>query len=401
MSQYKYKAINAKGKIIYGRMHAANELELEHRISNQSQDLINCSEVKQSNIRFGRKSLTRNDLINMVFQLEQLTKSGVPLLDGLKDLRDSADIGYYRDVLASLVESIEGGKTFSEALREFDNDFDTVFVSLIAVGEESGELSKILKDMGDTLRWIDELISATVKILTYPAIVGFVVLCVTAFLMVYLVPLIIPFVKEMGGVIPTHTLVLIAVSDFFVNYWWVVFIMPVVAIVIIKQMAKRNKKIRYILDKIKLRIPLIGPITFKIKIARLSNYMALLYASGITVLRSLEICKLLMDNMVLEEAIDSVHDRINDGVSISDAFFQAELFPPLVVRMVKVGENTGNLDEALLNVSYFYNREVQEAIDKIEPAISPILTVVMGTLLGWIMMSVLGPVWDAVGSIGV
>ena len=166
MSQYKYKAINAKGKIIYGRMHAANELELEHRISNQSQDLINCSEVKQSNIRFGRKSLTRNDLINMVFQLEQLTKSGVPLLDGLKDLRDSADIGYYRDVLASLVESIEGGKTFSEALREFDNDFDTVFVSLIAVGEESGELSKILKDMGDTLRWIDELISATVKILT-------------------------------------------------------------------------------------------------------------------------------------------------------------------------------------------------------------------------------------------
>ena len=401
MSQYKYKAINAKGKIIYGRMHAANELELEHRISNQSQDLINCSEVKQSNIRFGRKSLTRNDLINMVFQLEQLTKSGVPLLDGLKDLRDSADIGYYRDVLASLVESIEGGKTFSEALREFDNDFDTVFVSLIAVGEESGELSKILKDMGDTLRWIDELISATVKILTYPAIVGFVVLCVTAFLMVYLVPLIIPFVKEMGGVIPTHTLVLIAVSDFFVNYWWVVFIMPVVAIVIIKQMAKRNTKIRYILDKIKLRIPLIGPITFKIKIARLSNYMALLYASGITVLRSLEICKLLMDNMVLEEAIDSVHDRINDGVSISDAFFQAELFPPLVVRMVKVGENTGNLDEALLNVSYFYNREVQEAIDKIEPAISPILTVVMGTLLGWIMMSVLGPVWDAVGSIGV
>ena len=401
MSQYKYKAINAKGKIIYGRMHAANELELEHRISNQSQDLINCSEVKQSNIRFGRKSLTRNDLINMVFQLEQLTKSGVPLLDGLKDLRDSADIGYYRDVLASLVESIEGGKTFSEALREFDNDFDTVFVSLIAVGEESGELSKILKDMGDTLRWIDELISARVKILTYPAIVGFVVLCVTAFLMVYLVPLIIPFVKEMGGVIPTHTLVLIAVSDFFVNYWWVVFIMPVVAIVIIKQMAKRNTKIRYILDKIKLRIPLIGPITFKIKIARLSNYMALLYASGITVLRSLEICKLLMDNMVLEEAIDSVHDRINDGVSISDAFFQAELFPPLVVRMVKVGENTGNLDEALLNVSYFYNREVQEAIDKIEPAISPILTVVMGTLLGWIMMSVLGPVWDAVGSIGV
>lgn len=400
MSQYKYKAVNAHGKMIQGRMHAANVLELEHRISNQSQDLINFSEIKPSSLHFSRRKLQRRDLINMVFQLEQLTKSGVPLLDGLKDLRDSAEIGYYRDVLASLVESIEGGKTFSESLMDFEGDFDTVFISLISVGEESGELSKILNDMGSTLRWVDELVSATVKILTYPAIVGFVVLCVTTFLMIYLVPQIIPFVKEMGGEVPGHTLALIAVSDFFVNYWWLVFCLPIVVTLIVKIMAKKNKKIKYALDKLKLNIPLIGPISFKIKVARLSNYMALLYSSGITVLRSIEICKMLMDNLILEEALEDVYTNINDGSSISEAFMQANLFPPLVVRMVKVGESTGNLDEALLNVSYFYNREVQEAIDKIEPAISPILTVVMGTLLGWIMLSVLGPVWDAVGNIG-
>ncbi len=400
MSQYKYKSINQRGKVIHGRMHAGNTLELEQRLSHLSQDLIKCSEIMPRTFRLGRAKLTRRDLINLVFQLEQLTKSGVPLLEGLKDLRDSAAAGYYRDVLASLVESIEGGMTFSESLKEFDNDFDTVFISLIAVGEESGELSRILKDMGETIRWADELISATVKILTYPAIVGAVVLGVTAFLMIYLVPQILPFVAEMGGEIPFHTVLLIAVSDFFVNYWWIVFGAPVVAVIASKQLAKRFAKVRYALDMLSLRFPLIGPITFKIKIARFSNYMALLYSSGITVLRSLDICKTLMDNVVLEQALEEVRESISDGTSISDSFYQAELFPPLVVRMVKIGENTGNLDEALLNVSYFYNREVQEAIDKIEPAISPILTVVMGSLLAWIMMSVLGPVWDAVGSIG-
>lgn len=399
MAQYKYKSVTQKGKIQRGSMHASNMLELEQRIHKFNQDLISFEEVTPSNFRLGKKKLTRKELINLVFQLEQLTKSGVPLLDGLRDLRDSAVPGYYRDVLAGLVEGIEGGKTFSESLEEFDNDFDTVFVSLISVGEESGELSHILNDMAVTMRWMDELLAATKKVLAYPAIVSTVVLAVTVFLMVYLVPQIIPFVEEMGGTVPFHTLMLIAVSDFFVAYWWAIIFFPFVIFFLTKMLAKRDQRIRYFIDNLVLKLPLIGPVSFKIKVARLSNYMGLLYASGVTVLRALEICKSLMGNLVIEKAIDEVHTNISEGVGISDAFMQAQLFPPLVIRMVKVGENTGNLDEALRNVSYFYNREIQETIDKIEPAISPILTVVMGVLLGWIMLSVLGPVWDAVGNI--
>ena len=400
MAQYKYKAIDKSGKIINGRLQASNLLEIEHRLTTLGQDLITCVELKPSNIRFGRRSLTRRELINMVFQLEQLTKSGVPLLEGLHDLRDSAPAGYYHDVLASLVESIEGGKTFSASLREYPNDFDTVFVSLIAVGEETGELPKILKDMGETLRWTDELIASTVKIIMYPAIVAVVVFAVAAFLMIYLVPKIIPFVKEMGGEIPFHTLALIAVSDFFVNYWWVILFAPMIAIYFVKSTAKKSPAFRFKLDGWKLRIPLFGTIAFKIKLARFASYMALLYASGITVLRALDICKSLVDNAVMAESIDRAAQYISEGASISESFSRLELFPPLVVRMLKVGENTGNLDEALMNVSYFYNREVQEAIDTIEPAISPVLTVIMGSLLAWIMMSVLGPVWDAVAKVG-
>ncbi len=400
MSEYIYKSINEKGKVFQGRMHANSVLELESRINHQKQDLISHKEIKTKGIQLGRKRLGRKDQINLVVQLEQLTKAGVPLLDSLMDLRDSAELGYFRDVLAGLVESIEAGKTFSQGLKQYENDYDHVFVSLIEIGEESGELDKVLRDMGESLRWIDELEAQTIKILIYPAIVGVVVLLVTTFLMIYLVPQIIPFILEMGGEVPLHTQALISVSEFFVNYWWAIFSLPIVLTAVIKKMTKLNPNFRFQLHRLILRIPIFGNITFKVKLARLANYMALLYSSGITVLRSIEICKSLMGNAVLEKAMDDVHTHISDGISISDSFRMTQIFPPLVVRMIGVGESTGNLDESLLNVSYFYNREVQDSIDKLEPAITPILTVILGGLLGWIMMSVLGPVWDAIGSIG-
>lgn len=400
MPQFKFKAMDATGKIRTGALHANNTLDVEHQLLVQQYDLISCEEAKERKFRFFDSKLQRKDLINMVFQLEQLTKSGVSLLEGLKDLRDSTPESYFKDVLAGLVESIEGGKTFSESLKKFPNDFDVVFISLVEVGEESGELPRILKDMGETLRWTDEIIAATVKIIMYPAIVAFVVFSVTAFLMIYLVPKIIPFVEEMGGDIPFHTVALIAFSDFFINYWWAIITVPIVATVLIKKAAKSRPSLRFKLDLLKLHLPIMGEISFKLKLARMTNYMALMYSSGITILRALEICKPLVDSVVISKAIDDVISQIAEGTSISESFTRVDMFPPLVVRMVRVGENTGNLDEALLNVSYFYNREVREAIDKIEPAISPILTVVMGTLLGWIMMSVLGPVWDAVSKVG-
>ncbi len=400
MAQYKFKAMDVNGRTRTGSLHATNVYDIEHQLTAQNYDLISCEKIESRNLRIFDRKLNRRDLINMVFQLEQLTKSGVSLLEGLRDLRDSTPDSYFKDVLAGIVESIEGGKTFSESLDNFTNDFDSVFRSLIEVGEESGELPTILRDMGTSLKWIDEIIAATVKIIMYPAIVGFVVLSVTTFLMIYLVPKIVPFVEEMGGEIPFHTIALIAVSDFFIAYWWLIFSAPVVLTIFIKRVAKTRPSLRYQLDFLKLKAPIVGNILFKLKLARLANYMALMYAAGITVLRALEISKALVDSEVLSKALEDVHQQISEGISISQSFEKAELFPPLVVRMVRVGESTGNLDDALNNVSYFYNREVKEAIDKIEPAISPILTVIMGTLLGWIMLSVLGPVWDAVSKIG-
>lgn len=395
MPEFSYRAVDNYGKLHTGVLQAKNEFDVEYRLENQGFDLINCKPFKRRQFRLVRGSIPRRELINMVFHLEQLVASGVPLLEGLTDLRDSVTDAYFRDVLAGIVEAIEGGNNFSNSLKLFPHDFDEVFVALIAVGEESGELPKVLKQMGDTMRTADELIANAKRVMTYPMIVGGIIFVVATFLLLYLVPKIIPFVSALGGEIPFHTRALIATSDFFSQYWWLIASVPLGLTFILRLAAKTRPELRYGIDRLKLKIPLFGAMALKIRLSRFATYMALLYGSGVTVLRSLEICEALVDNAHVERAMKEARQAISDGGGISDSFAGVQLFPPLVIRMLRVGETTGNLDDALLNVSYFYDREIQETIEAIEPAISPIMTVVMGTLLGWIMLSVLGPVWGA------
>ena len=397
---FKYKAVDSKGQMRSDIIDAENAFDLETRLAAMGLDLINCKPVSGvSSIKFSRSGITRQDVINFAFQMEQLTRAGVPILDGLADLRDSTTQMRFKDVIAAVVDEIQGGKNLSQALAMHSTVFDGVFISLVRVGEESGRLPDVLHDLAETLKWQDELISHTKKVMIYPALVGTVVLGVVVFLMIYLVPQLVPFIKEMGGDIPWYTVALIATSDFIVEYWYLVFSLPVVIVITIKTLANRDPKIRLLVDTYKLRVWLMGPLLLKIKLARFANYMAMMYASGITVLDSLRIGRELVDNTKLSQAIQEVTDKIADGSSISDSFKAVALFPPLVIRMIRIGESTGGLDVALRNISYFYNREVKEAIEKIEPAIGPAMTVILGGIMMWIMASVLLPIYDMISNL--
>jgi type IV pilus assembly protein PilC len=209
----------------------------------------------------------------------------------------------------------------------------------------------------------------------------------------------LPFIKNIGTEIPLHTQILIKVSDIFVKYWYLIFSAPVAIYFGLKIAAKKNHDVKYFLDGIKLKIWIFGPLMTKIKLARFANYFAMMYSSGITVLDSLKISENMVDNLVLEDSINRARISISEGVIISKSFEQVGVFPSMIVRMLKVGEDTGAMDDALLNVSYFYNREVKESIEKIEPTILPILTIILGGIMMWIMMAVLGPVYDAVSGV--
>jgi type IV pilus assembly protein PilC len=378
-----------------GRVEAVNLFDLEQRLSRMELDLVSGAPSSQVT-RFLGGRVSRNDLINFCFHLEQLATAGVPVLEGLVDLRESIENPRFREVVSGVVESIEGGKNLSAALAEFPEVFGKVFVSLIRSGEQTGKLSEVLKSLTETLKWEDELAAQTKRLMLYPAFVGSIVLVVTFFLMIYLVPQMTGFIRNMGQDIPLQTQILIAVSNFFVNYWWAVILAPFAAWGGLKLAILRNPAVEYALDHYKLRVPLIGPILRKIILSRFASSFAMMYASGITVLDAIRGCEELVGNKPIEQALKTAGQQIAEGKNLTAAFQDLGIFPPLVIRMLRIGENTGALDTSLLNVAYFYNREVRDSIGKVQAMIEPAMTVVLGLLLGWVMLSVLGPVYDSI-----
>jgi type IV pilus assembly protein PilC len=398
MPLYTYKAVNPDGRMIFGRIDALNVVDLEMRLRRMELDLVNGQPLSNRGI-FGSSGVPRRELIHFCFHLEQLARAGVPILEGLSDLRDSLEHPRFREVVASLIESIEGGQSLSQAMNGQGKVFNKVFVSLIRAGEATGRLAEVLRSLTESLKWEDELASQTKKIVMYPAFVGTIVLAATFFLMIYMVPQLKQFVKNMGQVLPLQTQVLFFISDLLVAYWYVVVLLPILLVVGLQALLHTNPQARLRFDGIKLKLPLVGDILRKIILSRFANTFALLYSSGIPILDSIRTTQDVVGNRVVRQGLQRVEQLIIEGQNVTAAFHSIGFFPPLVIRMLRVGESTGRLDEALLNVSYFYNRDVKESVEKVQQLIEPMLTVLLGSLLGWIMLSVLGPVYDVISKI--
>ena len=395
---FDYKAVSAEGRMIYGRLDAINAVDLEMRLKRMELDLVTATQLAPKTL-FGGRKIPRPELINFCFHLEQLSRAGVPLLEGLTDLRDSIEHPRFREVIAGLIESIEGGQTMSQGMSAHPDVFSQVFINLIRAGEGSGQLPEVLVSLTESLKWEDELASHTKKLLMYPAFVATIVLAATFFLMIYMVPQLKMFVKNMGQSLPVHTQVLFFISDLLVNYWYIFLSLPVIAVVILQLVLRSNPLARLRLDGIKLGLPVVGPILKKIILSRFANTFALLYAAGIPVLEAIRSTQDIVGNRVIQQALRQVEQAIREGRNIASAFHDVALFPPLIVRMLRVGETTGGLDKALRNISYFYNRDVKESVDRAQTLIEPMLTVVMGALLGWVMLSVIGPIYDVISKL--
>ena len=398
MALYSYKAIDSNGKSVKGMQDAANLIDLEMRLKRGGIDLISGKE-EESNASFGASKVKRVDLITFFFNLGQLSRAGVPLLECLGDLRDTMEEAKFREIIASMVESIESGKKLSQAMAENPNAFDKITVNLTKAGEDSGRLVEVFEHLTESLKWQDEMASQTKSMLLLPAFVGTVVLGITFFLMIYLVPQLVGFIKGMGGELPIQTRLLLATSDVFVNYWYVILLSPFVLFGTYKVALTANPKLQYHVDNLKLNIWPTGPILRKIILARFANTFAMMYSSDITILDCIANSRDLVNNQVISQSLQNVMKEIESGKNLTQSFQQTGIFPPLVVRMLKVGEATGQLDQALLNVSYFYDRDVKDSIKKVQVMIEPTMTIILGALLGWVMLSVLSPIYDIIGKV--
>ncbi|MCG8994778.1 type II secretion system F family protein [Laribacter hongkongensis] len=398
--QFSYRAARADGRIVRGVMVAANDLDLDQRLTRLGLVTLDARPQRAGLLDWlRRKTLPRQERIHFCFYLDQTLRAGVPLLEGLADLRDSASSPLFREILAMLVLDIEGGKRLSEALAEHPSVFDSVFVNLVATGETTGALPDVLARLADQLKWQDELIAQTRKILLYPAFVGTMLLLVIIFLMTYLVPQLVDFIRDIQKELPLQTRILLAVSDVFVHFGWLIALVPLTLVATYQALRRRSAAAAVLFDSWKLRLKPVGPVYQKVILARFAATFALMYSAGVPVLTALQVCEQGAGNLRVAQALADSRRRITEGQGITDSMAASELFPPLVLRMLKIGEQTGALDTALANVGYFYDRDVKESIDRLQALIEPMLTVALGLLLALVMSAVLGPIYDMISNL--
>ncbi|MBP7132244.1 MAG: type II secretion system F family protein [Aquabacterium sp.] len=397
MPRYRYRAINEGGNIVKGEITALHEADLRAQLTASGLSLIRFTTARSGGIRQG--SLPTRELINLLFHMQMLLRAGVPLMGALQDLRDGADNLELRQVAAGLIDRIQNGSTLADAMAADPGIFSEVMVHLVRSGEVTGQLSEVLGELVRSQKWQSELASQTKKLIMYPAFVTITITGVVVFLMVYLVPQLVGFIRNMGQEVPLQTRMLIWLSNAFVNYWWLILPTPIALIFGVAAAARANVQFRFKLHQATLSIPIVGPVIKKIILARMTDSFALMYRTGIPVIEALSYCVKITTNLPIQQALIRARERIANGNSISDAFAAESLFPSLVVRMLRVGESTGALDEALANVSYFFTRDIDESIERVQALIEPVLTVVLGLILGWIMLAVLGPIYDTISKI--
>lgn len=395
MSDFSYRAMNARGRIVRGQMDAANLADLELRLHRLGLDLVNGTPVRTLNWRPERR-VSRRELINFCFHLEQFLRAGVPIIDSLADLRDTLHRARFRQVVGDIVEAIEGGLSLSQALQRHPGVFNGVFSSLVRAGEHTGRLPEVLHALTDALKRDDELAAYAMRIAIYPAIVALVITAAMAVALIHVVPELARLFQSAGQALPWQTRGLIALSTFVIEHGGLLLAGGLASVALAHHAISTRPAARLRFDAALLRLPILGAVRRKIILARFTGLFAMMYASGITVIEALQAAEDVVGNSALRLGLQKVGQDITHGSKVSDAFRSVDLFPPLVTRMLRVGESTGALDTALANVSYFYDRDVREAIERLQASIEPTLTLLLGGLLLAVMGAIMMPVYDII-----
>lgn len=394
MPTYNYSSISEKGRTIRGTMVAENDIDLETRLKEVDLVLVDfkIAKVKKAGMT---SRIKLKDMIILCLHLEQLTRAGVPIHESLADVRDSTESAKLRDIMTDVLEKVKGGNKLSEAMATYPRVFNEVFVGLVQAGEKNGNLTDSFIHMSDHMKWTNDLRRKVKKAVTYPVVLLVVMSCVIAILMIYVVPKLIKFIVDQGFEIPFHTRALIWTSEFFQNYWIFTFGVPIGLFIFLMGLYRTSEAFAYKVDAILIRLPVMGKTIRKINLARFTHFFSVMFKSGIDIPDALLAARNVVANRVIKESIEIVNRSVIEGNNLTTSLRISNQFPTLVIRMFKVGEDSGNMSDALENINFFYNREVNDSVDGMVGLIQPLLTIVMGALIFWVIASVFGPLYQS------
>jgi type II secretory pathway component PulF len=398
-----YKAIDDNGEIVKGQIEG-NDLDLVYNnISSAGLHILNIQKSSSLSSLYLKKAqswgIKGKDIIEFAKNLSVMLRSGLPLITSISDIAESVENKKFRSKLLDIKSSIELGSSFSVALSQQQDIFPEIFVNLIAVGEETGRLDESLTDIAIHLQRMEDLKSAIIRALMYPvfALVG--TTGALLFWLIYVLPKISGLFTSMDIELPPLTQALITASDFSQKNWYVFIVFPVVFYMVYTLLA-RHHRTKYYVDAIKLRLPVIKLVLHNKLLALFAEQLRILVAAGVTIDRAFDIMIEVVNNDVFKRALIDTKDNIMLGSKISDALKKhVQLFPNIVVRMISIGETTGNLNEQLENLSTYFLDKLDDISEKMGKLIEPIIIVVIGGIFVVIILGLLSPIYDLISGI--
>lgn len=398
MANFKYSAIDANGKTVSGKIEAPNEEQARAKLAAQR---LMVSSISQDGFSLGKKSakksagynrkITGEQLTIFTRQLATLLQAGLPLLRAMQILSDQEKNPVFKTALLNISENIQGGNSLSDALSQYPRMFDRLYVNMIRAGEAGGVLDTVLDRLAMFQEKAMKIKKKVKSAMVYPIVVLSVAFIIVWVLLTFVVPSFQKMVASQGGTMPALTKFVMDLGDALSSHWLLTIIL-VAGVIFGIRFLFRNAKTKAVIDRVVFKLPKVGSFVQVVTVSRFARTFGTLMASGVPILQAMTITRDTLDNVVLREALERVHDRVRDGDTLAQPLEQAKVFPPMVCSMVQVGEETGQLPEMLNRVADNYDEEVDNAVGALTSVIEPVLILFLAVVVGTIVVAMFMPI---------
>lgn len=403
MLTYNYTAQNKAGEMVKAEVQADSTSAAAKLLIAQGLFPISIEDKEKSGT-FGKLNLfnrvSTRDLVVFTRQLSTLINAGLPLVQSLRNVENQVTSQKLKGIVKDVIASVEGGSTLSDSLGKHPDVFNQVYVYLVAAGETSGTLDEVLERLADQQEKDAEILRKVRGAMIYPVIVLVVVIAVVIFLLVTLLPQVASLYRDLHKDLPILTRILVDISAFVIKFWWLVTVLVVgIGLAIYQYVKTEAGRKQY--DAFKLNMPIFATIFEKVYMARFARTLSTLLGSGIPMLQAMDVTRRSIRNLVVEGAISRASDKVKAGKALSKSLETEPSFLPLVPQMISIGEASGALDDMLLKVATFYEGDVDEAIKNLSTIIEPVMIVILGTIVAFVIAAVLLPIYSLVGAGGI
>src|SRR5215203_3457263 len=396
MALYTYRALDKQGEVIQDNLEGSGEMAVAHELRQQGLMVIDVKEesAAQKDILAPFKGIKLSDLVIFSRQLATMINAGLPIVRALYILSEQTENPKLNDVVVAVRKDVEAGLSLSEALEKHPDAFSRLYVEMVKAGEIGGILDGVLLRIADQLEKDQDLRRKIRSALTYPVVVLILAILAASFMLIFIVPVFAGLFEDLGGTLPLPTRICMAISNILTSFWGILVYAGMALAVVLFLRWKKTEQGRKAWGRAVLRIPAkIGDVVRKVALARFARTLATLSAAGVPILQAIEITATSSGNWVVEKALLKSRDAIREGIPIYKPLEEEPVFPPMVTRMIAVGEETGDIDGMLTKIAEFYESEVDAAVKALTSIIEPLMIIVVGSIVGGIVISMYLPMF--------